>query len=186
MLDPPLQSTTIRDSKQLYDYRHLYREAKTRTGIDQIQEVILKLLEQGSSADSDMLDKNEAFVKEFILRHKKQACLVMYRQQSLTDIERFSNTSTNPRFSTPLACGTTFNVANYLVTQMSSEQMSVTGRESLKNPWFPGPFLVYRNQSAQDFAYFWQAVKRGNPAFQIFLFLKQIKTKHCRAGFCRK
>jgi hypothetical protein len=49
--------------------------------------------------------------------------------------------------------------------------MSVIGRESLKNPWFPGPFLVHRNQSAQEFSYFWQAVKRGNPALSNILVL---------------
>ncbi|CAB3980942.1 Hypothetical predicted protein [Paramuricea clavata] len=165
LLDPALQSTTIRDSKRLYNYRHLYGEAKTTTSIDQIQEVILKLLEQGSSAyeiDRDVLDKNQAFVREF-LRHEKQACFVAYLQQSFTDIERFSTTSSNPRFSTPLACDTTFNIATYLVTQTMYKQMSVIGRESLKNPWFPGPFLVHRNQSMQEFSYFWQAVKRGNP-----------------------
>ena len=49
--------------------------------------------------------------------------------------------------------------------------MSVIGRESLKNPWFPGPFLIHRNQSAQDFSYFWQAVKRGSPALSNILVL---------------
>ena len=173
LLDPPLLSTTIRDNKQLYNYRHLYGETKSKTSVDQIQEVILKLLEQRSADqnDSDVLDKNQSFVREFLLRHEKQACFVAYLQQSLTDIERFSTTSANPRFTMPLACDTTFNTANYLVTQTTYKQMSVIGRESLKNPWFPGPFLIYRNQSAQDFSYFWQAVKRGNPALSNILVL---------------
>ena len=29
-------------------------------------------------------------------------------------------------------------------------------------PWFPGPVLVHRHQEKEDFAYMWQAVKRGN------------------------
>ena len=28
-------------------------------------------------------------------------------------------------------------------------------------PWFPGPVLVHRHQEKEDFAYMWQAVKRG-------------------------
>ena len=151
----------------------MYGETKSKTSVDQIQEVILKLLEQRSADqnDSDVLDKNQSFVREFLLRHEKQACFVAYLQQSLTDIERFSTTSANPRFTTPLACDTTFNIANYLVTQTTYKQMSLIGRESLKNPWFPGPFLIHRNQSAQDFSYFWQAVKRGNPALSNILVL---------------
>ena len=105
----------------------MYGETKSKTSVDQIQEVILKLLEQryADQNDSDVLDKN----------------------QSLQ------------------------NIANYLVTQTTYKQMSVIGRESLKNPWFPGPFLIHRNQSAQDFSYFWQAVKRGNPALSNILVL---------------
>ena len=63
LLDPPLLSTTIRDNKQLYNYRHLYGETKSKTSVDQIQEVILKLLEQRSADqnDSDVLDKNQSF-----------------------------------------------------------------------------------------------------------------------------
>ena len=156
LLDPLLLSSTIRDNKQLYNYRHLYGETKSKTSVDQIQEVILKLLEQRSADqnDLDVLDKNQSFVREFLLRHEKQAYFVAYLQQSLTDVERFSTTSANPRFNTPLACAITFNIANYLVTQTTYKQISVIGRESLKNPWFPGPFLIHRNHSAQDFSYF--------------------------------
>ena len=172
--DPPLLSTTIRDTKQLYNYRHLYGETKAKTGADQIQEVILQMLEQLSVVDgndTDVLDKNQPFLREFLLRHEKQGCFVAYLQQTLTEIERFSTTSANPRFTTPLACDTTFNIANHLVTQTTYKQMSVIGRESLKHPWFPGPFLIHRNQSAEDFSYFWQAVKRGNPALSNIVVL---------------
>lgn len=175
LLDPPLLSTTIRDGKQLYNYRHSYGEAKAKVSVDQIQEVILKLLDQPSAAvelaDPFVLQKNQPFVREFLLRHEKQACFVAYLQQSLTDIERFCTTSANPRFTTPLVSDTTFNIASYLVTQTTYKQLSVIGRESLKNPWFPGPFLIHRNQSTQEFSYFWQAVKRGNPALSNLLVL---------------
>ena len=143
----------------------------TRDGRNWVKQVANKKHLSADQNDSDVLDKNQSFVREFLLRHEKQACFVAYLQQSLTDIERFSTTSANPRFTTPLACDTTFNIANYLVTQTTYKQMSVIGRESLKNPWFPGPFLIHRNQSAQDFSYFWQAVKRGNPALSSILVL---------------
>jgi hypothetical protein len=93
--DPPLLSTTIRDTKQLYNYRHLYGETKAKTGADQIQEVILQMLEQLSvidGNDTDVLDKNQPFLREFLLRHEKQGCFVAYLQQTLTEIERFSTT----------------------------------------------------------------------------------------------
>lgn len=189
LLDPPLQSTTIRDSKQLYNYRHLYGEAKANVSVDQIQEVILKLLEQASvvaELDPYVLKKNQPFVREFLLRHEKQACFVAYLQQSLTDIERFSTTSANPRFTTPLISDTTFNIANYLVTQTTYKQLSVIDRESLKNPWFPGPFLIHRNQSTQEFSYFWQAVKRGNPALSNLLVLGTDEDEALSAGILQE
>ena len=76
LLDPPLQSTTLQDNKQLYNYQHLYGEVIARASVDQIQEVILQLLEQRlglDETDPDALDKSQPFVREFLLRHEKQA-----------------------------------------------------------------------------------------------------------------
>ena len=104
----------------------MYGEMKAKTGADQIQEVILQMLEQLSIVDrndTDVLDKNQSFLGEFLLRHEKQSCFVAYLQQILTDIERFSITSANPRFTTPLACDTTFNIANHLMKQTTCKQM---------------------------------------------------------------
>ncbi|XP_028514907.1 uncharacterized protein LOC110239267 isoform X1 [Exaiptasia diaphana] len=163
-------SSVIRDPKQISNYRQTYGPVKNRKHEDAIRDVIFELLEQ-SHEDSDLLDKNQSFIQELLLRHGKQAGVVAYLQQTLKDIERFCTTKANPFITSPLSADTTFNIAEYLLTQTTYRQLSVLDRGSLKHPWFPGPLLCHRNQAKEDFAFLWQAVKRGNPHLTNLLVL---------------
>lgn len=90
---------------------------------------------------------------------------------NLKNVKRFWTKKTNPRETSPLCSGTTFNIAEYLVTQNTHQQLSVVRRDNLKYPWFSGPIVFHRYQKQDEFAYFWQAVKRGNPVLSDLLVL---------------
>lgn len=44
--------------------------------------------------------------------------------------------------------------------------LSLVTKSTGKHPWFPGPLLVHRSKGQDEFQHFWQAVKRGCPAYQ--------------------
>ena len=94
-----------------------------------------------------------------------------FLKQTLKDVERFCTTKANPQETSPLCADTTCNVSEYLVTQTTYQRLSVIRRDNLKHHWFPGPIVFHRDQKQEDFAYFWQAVKRGNPSLSNLLVL---------------
>ena len=65
-------------------------------------------------------------------------------------------------FRSILAIDTTFNVGSHYITQTTYRNLILLRKETMTASWFPGPVLVHRHQEKEDFAYMWQAVKRGN------------------------
>ncbi len=44
--------------------------------------------------------------------------------------------------------------------QTAYKNVYLVSKETGKHPWFPGPLLVHRSKTQEEFQYFWQAVKR--------------------------
>ena len=63
---------------------------------------------------------------------------------------------------------TTFNIADYYLTQTCYLNLSLVSKTSGKHPWFPGPLLVHREGGGNqdELKFFWQVVKRGCPALE--------------------
>ena len=166
-------SSVVRNPKQVSNYRQNYGPSKKAQNVDDIRDVIFDLLEQSNEDNPTVyvLDKDQPFIQELLVRHGKQVGIVAFLKQTLKDVERFCTTKANPRETSPLCADTTFNISEYLVTQTTYQQLSVIRRDNLKHPWFPGPIVFHRDQKQEDFAYFWQAVKRGNPSLSNLLVL---------------
>ena len=166
-------SSMVRNPKQVSNYRQNYGPSKKAQNVDAIRDVIFDLLEQSNEDNPSVhvLDKAQPFIQELLVRHGKQVGIVAFLKQTLKDVERFCTTKANPRETSPLCADTTFNISEYLVTQTTYQQLSVVRRDNLKHPWFPGPIVFHRNQKLEDFAYFWQAVKRGSPSLSNLLVL---------------
>ena len=155
-----------RNAKQISNYKYLYGQSNSKERQDELSDLILQILEQRSDKECFVLDDDQPFVRELLCRQGSQPSIVAFTDQTLKDIERFcTHSSSQVKFS-PLLVDTTFNIAEYYFTQTAYENFSLRMRDSDKHPWFPGPILVHRNKSKEDFSYFWQAVKRGNQNLQ--------------------
>ena len=171
ILDTFSDSSVVRDPKQVSNYGQNYGPSKKTQNADAIWDIIFNLLEQSNEQDPSVLNKDQPFIQELLVRHGKQVEIVAFLEQTLKDIERFCTKKANPRETSPLCADTTFNIAEFLVMQTTYQQLSVIRRDNLKHPWFPGPIAFHRNQKQEDFSYFWQAVKRGNLALSDILIL---------------
>ena len=113
-------SSMVRDPKQVSNYRQNYGTSKNTQNVDAIRDVIFGLLEQSSEDNPSVLDKDQPFIQELLVRHGKQVGIVAFLKQTLKDVERFCTEKANPRETSPLCADTTFNIAEYLVTQTTS------------------------------------------------------------------
>jgi hypothetical protein len=136
-------SSMVRDPKQVSNYRQNYGTSKNTQNVDAIRDVIFGLLEQSSEDDPSVLDKDQPFIQELLVRHRKQVGIVAFLKQTLKDVEWFCTEKANPRETSPLCADTTFNITEYLVTQTTYQQLSVIRRDNLKHPWFPGPIVFH-------------------------------------------
>ena len=136
----------------------------TRKNEDEIASHIAYLLEQPNEAiKSDPSSNDQPFLQEILFRKGKQPTYILFTEQSLKDIQRHcTNGSAPTSFRSILAIYTTFNVGSHYITQTTYRNLSLLRKETMTAPWFPGPALVHRHQEKEDFAYMWQAVKRGN------------------------
>lgn len=123
---------------------------------------MLALLEQNHGSDSFVLDDNQPFIREVIFCHGRQPSIVAFTDQTVKDVSPFCTRSGSLTHFSPLLIDTTFNIAEYYFTQTAYENLSLRKKDTGKHPWFPGPILVHRNKTTEDFKYFWQAVKREN------------------------
>lgn len=93
----------------------------------------MELLDQSKEQNPHVLDKNQPFVREFLLRHGHQSTVVAYLDQTLRDVDRFC---TNDPHST-FVVDTTFNIADYYLTPTCYLNLSLVSKTSGKHPWFP-------------------------------------------------
>ena len=161
ILSSTTDSTRLRNPKQASNYKFNYGSV-SRSDQDEISNVILALLEQNHDSDSVVLDDNQPFIREVIFRHGRQPSIVAFTDQTIKDVSRFCTRSGNLTHFSPLLIDTTFNIAEYYFTQTAYENLSLRKKDTGKHPWFPGPILVHRNKTTEDFKYFWQSVKREN------------------------
>lgn len=82
------------------------------------------LLDQIKERNSHVLDKNQPSVREFLLSHDHQSTVVAYLDQTLRDVDRFC---TNDPHS-PIAVDTTFNIADYYLTQTCYLNLSLVSK----------------------------------------------------------
>lgn len=151
-------SETVRNEKQISNYKQMHG-ARSSLANDEISSIMLEMFKEGPNDASDVIDKDQAFVQEMQIRHGKQANFVAYCKQTVNDVERFC--CRDDAFTT-LSMDTTFNVAEYHLTQTVFKYMAVLKRSDQRPPWFPGPVMAHRHKEKTDFAFFWQACSRGN------------------------
>ena len=151
-------SETVRDNKQVSNYKQNYvsRDVNDR---DELSTIILELLKGGSSEANDS-DKNQAFIQEILICNGKQANIVAFTKAAINDVNRFC--CGEGQYFTVLSVDTTFNVAEYHITQTVYRNLALIKRTDGCHPWFPGPVMAHRHKSKADFSFFWQASKRGN------------------------
>ena len=111
----------------------------------------------------DPSSNDQPFLQEILFRKGRQPTYILFTGQSLKDIQRYCTNSSAPTiFRSILAIHTTCNVGSKYITQTTYRNLSLLRKETMTATWFPGPFLDYRYQEKEDFAYMWQAVKRAN------------------------
>ena len=49
--------------------------------------------------------------------------------------------------------------------------LSLVSKKSGKHSWFPGPLLVQRSKTEEEFRFFWRSVKRESPALEMLSIL---------------
>lgn len=158
------QTVRVRNPKQVSNYKFNY--GINSKSIDEIKDVILMLLEQNQENDFFILEANQPFIREIVFRQGCQPAVVAFTNQTLTDVLRFCSRAGSEHSFSPLLIDTTFNIAEYYFTQTAYQNLSLRKRDSVKHPWFPGPLLIHRNRTTEDFKYFWQAVKREKPQLE--------------------
>ena len=150
---------SVRNSRQISNYKQAYASPVDKD-TDDIKNIIMKIFLQAVDTDPDIADKNRPYLREVLIRHGKQMNVVCYLEGPVEDIGRFS--CGTGQYFRALAIDTTFNIAEYYLTQSVFRHLAVLKRTDHQHPWFPGPIMAHREKSANDFSYFWQACKRGN------------------------
>ena len=138
-----------------------YNYGKNKDNADDLNNIIIELLSQKQQGTYSIIDRQQPYIREFLLRDGSQPSIVAYLDQTLKDLERFC--VGKMKCSVPLAVDTTFNISRYYFTQTAYKNVSLVSKETGKHPWFPGPLLVHRSKTQEEFQYFWQAVKRNTP-----------------------
>ena len=164
ILESTTDSVRVRNPKQVSNYK--FNHGNNSRSSDEINDVILMLLEQNQEKDFFILEENQPFVREVLFRQGCQPAVVAFTNQTLTDVSRFCTRSGSENNFSPLLADTTFNIAEYYFTQTAYQNLSLRKRDCVKHPWFPGPLLIHRNRTTEDFKYFWQAVKREHPELE--------------------
>ena len=124
---------------------------------DELNNIIVELLSQKEQGTYTVIDRLQPYIREFLLRNGNQPSIVAYLDQTLNDLERFC--VGKMKCIVPLAIDTTFNISRFYFTQTAYKNISLVSKETGKHPWFPGPLLVHRSKTQEEFQYFWQAVK---------------------------
>ena len=129
----------------------------------------MQLLSQSTERSPYILDKSQPYIQEFSLRSGNQPSVVAYLNQTLKDLERFC--TTHHEKTSPLVVDTTFDISEFYYTQTAYMNLSLVSKKSVKHPWFPGPLLVHRSKTEEEFRFFWQSVKRESPALEMLSIL---------------
>ena len=164
ILESTTDSVRVPNPKQVSNYKFNY--GTSSKSIDEIKDVILMLLEQNQEKDFFISEQNQPFVREIVFRQGCQPAVVAFTNQTLTDVLRFCRRAGSEIWFSPLLVDTTFNIAECYFTQTAYQNLSLRKRDCVKHPWFPGPLLIHRNRTTEDFKYFWQAVKREKPQLE--------------------
>eukprot|EP00794_Sanderia_malayensis_P006694 gene6694-biopygen5473 len=156
-------SQLVRNSKQVSNYKQNYAQKNCSDG-DELLTIMLEVFRGGCNDVCDGSDDDQIFLQEMLIRNGKQANIVAYSKPTLNDVKRFCCGDTE--LFTVLSIDTTFNVANYHLTQTVYRNLAFLKREDGRHPWFPGPVMAHRNKEMHDYSYFWQACKRGEKELQ--------------------
>ena len=81
-----------------------------------------------------------------------------------------------------LCADTTFNIAEYRVTETTYKQPSVIRRDNLKHQ----PHRVQQKSEARWFCTFLASHQEQTLSYRIYLSWKRMKTKHCQEEFYKK
>ena len=147
---------------QVSNYKQNYGSDREKP-IDDVTQLVMNVLNQSSVEAGDILDQDQSFIQEVLLRHGKQLNIVCFLTQTVNDVGRFC---CNDSTSSTLAVDTTFNIGEHYVTESAFRYLALRKRNDDGHPWFPGPIMAHRNKETADFAYLWQACKRANPVLK--------------------
>ena len=151
-----------RNNQQISNYSQNYATSSIRTD-DEVATIIFDLYEQDEVTDVEVNDEKQPFIQEILMRHGKQICITAYLQATISDTARFCVTD---KLFGVLSIDTTFNIASYYITETAFKYLAIVHEGTQKHPWFPGPLLVQRDKSKNEFSFFWQSCVRGNASLK--------------------
>ena len=93
---------------------------------------------------------------------QKRPSVVVFLDQWIKDISRFSTYNASLNFFSPLSADDTYSVSNHYLVQIVYQNLSIAQRGTLKSPWSPGPCSFVRQTDEEEHRLLWQATNRSN------------------------
>ena len=112
-------------------FRYNYSEKGQRSD-NVVKDIIMELLRQNAKPHFSVLDRNQPYIREFMLRHGNQPAIVAFLDQTLVDLQRFC--AAGQECVSPLVIDTTFNISDYYFTQTAYLNLSLLFKDTGKHP----------------------------------------------------
>ena len=119
----------ISDIKEIYNYRYNYQTNQK----DDYSVLLGMRLEQNESS-FDLLDKEQGFIREINFRNGKKPSFVLFLNQTIVDLNRFSTMNAPSNYFSPLSIDTTYQIA-LSARQTAYENLSILQKDTLKSPF---------------------------------------------------
>ena len=154
------ETAFVRNKKQIYNFKcnNLNAEANK----DPLLDIIKEIISSGNNHTTLPLDKDQAYVRERLIRNEEKPSILMYLGQNSRVIERLCSNKASILYFSALSADDTYNISNRYLIQTVCENLAVVKRDTEKSPWFPGPSAFVRNLLAEEHRWFWHSSIRGN------------------------
>ena len=120
----------ISDIKEIYNYRCNYQTNQK----DDYSVLLGMRLEQNESALIYLIKSKGSSVKS-ISEMVKKSSFVLFLNQTIVDLNRFSTMNTPSNYFSLLSIDTTYQIAEHYLRQTAYENLSILQRDTLKSPF---------------------------------------------------
>ena len=154
------ETAFIRNKNQIYNFKCNNLNAKANK--DPLLDIIKEIISSENNHNTLLLDKDQTYVREILIRNEKNPSILMYLDQNLRVIERFCSNKAPILYFSALSADDTYNIANRYLIQTVCENLAVVKRDTEKSPWFSGPSTFVRNLSEEEHRWFCCSSILGN------------------------